>query len=54
MDDDCDLRQPLRGGCSDEQLLALVQAAVLAKKPGHEFTTCGGGGPRKHMVAIGG
>jgi cyclic pyranopterin phosphate synthase len=54
LDDDADLRAPLRGGCSDEELLQIVEAAVRAKKPGHGFTTCGTGGPRKHMVAIGG
>jgi GTP 3',8-cyclase len=54
LDDDSDLRGPLRAGCSDEELLQIVQAAVLAKKPGHSFTPCGEGGPRKHMVAIGG
>jgi GTP 3',8-cyclase len=54
LDDDADLRGPLRDGCSDEELLQIVEAAVRAKKPGHSFTTCGTGGPRKHMVAIGG
>jgi cyclic pyranopterin phosphate synthase len=54
LDDDTDLRNPLRGGCSDEELLQIVEAAVRAKKPGHNFTPCGTGGPRKHMVAIGG
>jgi cyclic pyranopterin phosphate synthase len=54
LDDDTDLRAPLRAGCSDEDLLRIMEAAVLAKKPGHSFTTCGTGGPRKHMVAIGG
>jgi len=54
LDDDCDLRRPLRAGASDAELRALVQAAVSAKKPGHEFTSCGAGAPRKHMVAIGG
>jgi cyclic pyranopterin phosphate synthase len=54
LDDDCDLRRPLRAGASDDELRALVKAAVSAKKPGHEFTSCGSGAPRKHMVAIGG
>jgi cyclic pyranopterin phosphate synthase len=54
LDDDTDLRGPLRAGCSDEALLQIVEAAVRAKKPGHSFTACGTGGPRKHMVAIGG
>jgi cyclic pyranopterin phosphate synthase len=54
LDDDQDLRTPLRAGASDRELIARVRAAVSAKKEGHQFTTCGGGGPRKHMVAIGG
>lgn len=54
LDDDTDLRAPLRDGASDEELARKVLLAVSAKKEGHAFTTCGGGGPRKHMVAIGG
>jgi GTP 3',8-cyclase len=54
LDDDTDLRTPLRGGASDEELARKVLGAVTAKREGHQFTTCGTGGPRKHMVAIGG
>ncbi|MCU1283383.1 MAG: molybdenum cofactor biosynthesis protein [bacterium] len=54
LDDDTDLRTPLRGGSSDDELAQKVLLAVSAKKEGHSFTTCGTGGPRKHMVAIGG
>ncbi|HZS40903.1 MAG TPA: GTP 3',8-cyclase MoaA [Polyangia bacterium] len=54
LDDDVDLRAPLRGGLSDDELLARVRDAVAAKKVGHNFSSCGGGGPKKHMVAIGG
>jgi GTP 3',8-cyclase len=54
LDDDSDLRTPLRDGASDEELARKVLLAVSAKKEGHSFTTCGTGGPRKHMVAIGG
>jgi cyclic pyranopterin phosphate synthase len=54
LDDACDLRAPLRAGASDEELARKVLLAVSAKKEGHAFTTCGSGGPRKHMVAIGG
>jgi cyclic pyranopterin phosphate synthase len=54
LDDDTDLRRPLRAGASDAELRDIVQAAVTAKKPGHSFTSCGTGAPRKHMVAIGG
>jgi cyclic pyranopterin phosphate synthase len=51
---DGDLRGPLRAGCSDAELLDCVRAAVEQKRAGHNFTVCGGGAPRKHMVAIGG
>jgi cyclic pyranopterin phosphate synthase len=54
LDDASDLRTPLRAGASDEELLVRVRQAVSGKKPGHEFTSCGGGSPKKHMVAIGG
>jgi cyclic pyranopterin phosphate synthase len=54
LDDATDLRSPLRAGAGEDQLIDLMRAAVSAKKPGHSFTSCGGGAPRKHMVAIGG
>ena len=54
LDDDLDLRLPLRAGASDAELCERVRAAVSAKQAGHNFTSCGTGGPRKHMVAIGG
>src|SRR5262249_21482849 len=54
LDDDVDLRTPLRAGASDDELARKVLLAVSVKKEGHSFTSCGTGGPRKHMVAIGG
>jgi GTP 3',8-cyclase len=54
LDDDTDLRTSLRDGATDEELARKVLLAVSAKKEGHAFTACGTGGPRKHMVAIGG
>jgi cyclic pyranopterin phosphate synthase len=54
LDDDSDLRTPLRSGATDDELAQKVLVAVTAKREGHSFTTCGTGGPRKHMVAIGG
>ncbi len=54
LDDDADLRTPLRCGASDDELARKVLVAVTAKKEGHTFSACGTGGPRKHMVAIGG
>ena len=53
-DDANDLRGPLRAGASDAELLDRVRRAVAQKREGHGFTTCGTGGPKKHMVAIGG
>ena len=53
-DGELDLRTPLRAGASDEELLALVRGAVAVKVEGHGFTREGCGGPRRHMVAIGG
>jgi cyclic pyranopterin phosphate synthase len=54
LDEARDLRVRLRDGSSDEALSAEIAAAVSVKKPGHAFTACGAGAPRKHMVAIGG
>jgi len=54
IDDAADLRGPLRAGEDDDALFARIRAAVAGKQEGHGFTTCGTGGPRKHMVAIGG
>jgi cyclic pyranopterin phosphate synthase len=54
IDDATDLRTPLRAQASDEELARKVLTAVTAKKEGHSFSACGSGGPRKHMVAIGG
>jgi cyclic pyranopterin phosphate synthase len=51
---DDDLRTPLRAGASDDALLQRVRAVLSRKWSGHAFTSCGGGAPRKHMVAIGG
>ena len=53
-DDAVDLRVLLRDGSSDEDIAAAVRGAAAVKRDGHEFQLGGGGGPRKHMVAIGG
>jgi cyclic pyranopterin phosphate synthase len=53
-DDATDLRAILRGGGSDEDLRAAIAGAVTGKRAGHEFQLSGAGGPRKHMIAIGG
>jgi cyclic pyranopterin phosphate synthase len=53
-DDGTDLRKILRRGGTDGDLLGAIQAAVGAKRQGHQFTESGCGAPRKHMVSIGG
>jgi cyclic pyranopterin phosphate synthase len=53
-DDAENLRVLVRGGASDEDIATRIRAAVSGKRKGHEFQTSGCGGPRKHMVSIGG
>ncbi len=53
-DEVIDLKAPLRAGLSDEELLDRVRAGVAAKVKSHDFSPTGCGGPRKHMVTIGG
>ena len=53
-DAEVDLRGALRAGRSDDEVLAIVRGAVAVKVEGHSFTRHGCGGPKKHMVAIGG
>ncbi len=65
-DDAIDLRSVLRAATAaattaattpkDQQsrLVALARAGLQQKRPGHEFTPAGCGGPQKHMVSIGG
>lgn len=49
-----DLRALLRAGADDEPIRRAIVAELQGKREGHEFTTEGCGGPRTHMVAIGG
>jgi cyclic pyranopterin phosphate synthase len=53
-DDAVSLRDVVRGGGSDEDLVQAVAAAVTGKRDGHGFERTGGGAPRKHMIGIGG
>lgn len=64
-DDAIDLRSVLRAqggapaasatpGDQQSRLVALARAGLQHKRPGHEFTPAGCGGPQKHMVSIGG
>jgi cyclic pyranopterin phosphate synthase len=53
-DEEVDLKAPLRAGASVEELVSIVRDGAAAKAHGHEFSATGCGGPRKHMVSIGG
>lgn len=59
-DESADLRRALRerdGAPAAERAAAVLQAvrrAAAEKRHGHEFTAAGCGGPKKHMVSIGG
>jgi len=53
-DDAVSLRDVLRGGGTDDAVVAAIGAAVTGKRPGHQFLRTGGGGPQKHMIGIGG
>ena len=53
-DETVDLRTLLRDGLDDRTILDRVRAGVAVKAEGHEFKPSGCGGPRKHMVSIGG
>jgi len=53
-DDAVSLRDVLRGGGSDEDLVRAVAGAVTGKRAGHVFDRSGTGGPGKHMISIGG
>ena len=53
-DDATSLRDVIRSGGSDEDLVRAIAGAVTGKRAGHEFSRDGSGGPSKHMVGIGG
>ena len=53
-DDAVSLRDVIRAGGSDDDVRDAIQISLLGKRAGHEFSLSGEGGPRKHMVAIGG
>jgi GTP 3',8-cyclase len=53
-DDAVSLRDVLRGGGSDDDLVRAIDAAVTGKRAGHGFERTGGGAPQKHMIGIGG
>lgn len=53
-DDAAPLRPLLRGGAADEDIERAIRDALAGKRDGHVFEISGLGGPRKHMVSIGG
>ncbi|MDB4962899.1 MAG: molybdenum cofactor biosynthesis protein [Myxococcales bacterium] len=53
-DDAVSLRDVVRGGGSDDDVIRAIAASVTGKRAGHVFERTGGGGPQKHMIAIGG
>jgi cyclic pyranopterin phosphate synthase len=53
-DDTVNLGALLRSGSDDSHLLSEVRKALSVKRDGHEFDLTGSGGPRKHMISIGG
>ncbi len=53
-DDAISLRDVLRAGGSDDDVIRAIGGAVTGKRPGHEFTREGSGAPHKHMIGIGG
>lgn len=53
-DDAVSLRDVLRHGGGDDDLVRAIGAAVTGKRAGHDFERTGGGAPQKHMIGIGG
>jgi GTP 3',8-cyclase len=53
-DDAVSLRDVIRGGGSDGDVVTAIAAAVTGKRPGHVFDRTGAGAPQKHMIGIGG
>jgi cyclic pyranopterin phosphate synthase len=53
-DDAVSLRDVLRHGGSDDDLVQAITGAVTGKRAGHGFERTGGGAPQKHMIGIGG
>ncbi len=53
-DDTADLRAIMREGGDDDALSDAICAALAIKRDGHQFQLDGAGGPRKHMISIGG
>ncbi|MGE0548076.1 MAG: GTP 3',8-cyclase MoaA [Kofleriaceae bacterium] len=53
-DDAVSLRQVVRAGGSDDEIVRAIASSVVGKRAGHAFETTGRGAPHKHMIGIGG
>jgi cyclic pyranopterin phosphate synthase len=53
-DDAISLRDVMRGGGSDDDVVRAIAASVTGKRAGHVFDRTGAGAPHKHMIGIGG
>jgi cyclic pyranopterin phosphate synthase len=53
-DDAISLRDVMRAGGSDDDVVRSIAAAVTGKRAGHVFDRSGSGAPHKHMIGIGG
>jgi cyclic pyranopterin phosphate synthase len=53
-DDAVSLRDVIRGGGSDDDVVRAIAASVTGKRAGHNFERSGAGAPHKHMIGIGG
>jgi GTP 3',8-cyclase len=53
-DDAISLRDVMRAGGSDDDIVRSIAAAVTGKRAGHVFERSGAGAPQKHMIGIGG
>jgi cyclic pyranopterin phosphate synthase len=53
-DDATNLRDVMRQGGTDQDLITAIAGAVTGKRAGHGFERSGAGAPQKHMIGIGG
>ncbi|CAN5793758.1 GTP 3',8-cyclase MoaA [soil metagenome] len=53
-DDAVNLRDVVRAGGSDDDLIRAIAGAVTGKRAGHVFERSGAGAPGKHMIGMGG
>jgi cyclic pyranopterin phosphate synthase len=53
-DDAISLRDIMRRGGTDDDVVAAIAGAVTGKRAGHVFERSGAGAPQKHMIGIGG